>query len=248
MRKKIVAGNWKMNKTPKEAVALVEQLKAIANSEDVDVVVCPTAVCLPAVVEAVKGSNIQVGAQNMFYEENGAFTGEIAPSMLTELGVKYVILGHSERRQYFGETDITVNKKVLKAIEHNLIPIVCVGETLEEREQNITIDLMRIQTKIAFKDVKAEDAAKSVIAYEPVWAIGTGKTATSEQAEEVCAAIRVVMSEIYNQEVADAVRIQYGGSVNGANANELFNMGNIDGGLVGGASLTEAFGGIVNYK
>ena len=248
MRRKIVAGNWKMNKTPKEAVALVEQLKAVANSEDVDVVVCPTAVCLPAVIEAVKGSNIQVGAQNMFYEENGAFTGELAPSMLTELGVKYVILGHSERRQYFGETDITVNKKVLKAIEHNLIPIVCVGETLEEREQNITIDLMRIQTKIAFKDVKAKDAAKSVIAYEPVWAIGTGKTATSEQAEEVCAAIRVVMGEIYNQEVAEAVRIQYGGSVNGANANELFNMGNIDGGLVGGASLTEAFGGIVNYK
>ncbi|HHX59911.1 MAG TPA: triose-phosphate isomerase [Epulopiscium sp.] len=248
MRKKIVAGNWKMNKTPKEAVALVEQLKKVANSEDVDVIVCPTAICLPAVVEAVKGSNIQVGAQNMYFEENGAFTGELAPNMLTELGVKYVVLGHSERRQYFGETDVTVNKKVLKAIEHGLIPIVCVGETLEEREQNITIDLMRIQTKIAFKDVKAEDAAKAVIAYEPVWAIGTGKTATSEQAEEVCAAIRAVVGEIYTKEVAEAVRIQYGGSVNGANANELFNMGNIDGGLVGGASLTDAFGGIVNYK
>lgn len=248
MRRKIVAGNWKMNKTPQEAVALVEQLKKVANSEEVDVIVCPTAICLPAVVEAVKGSNIQVGAQNMYFEENGAFTGEIAPNMLTELGVKYVVLGHSERRQYFGETDVTVNKKVLKAIEHGLIPIVCVGETLEEREQNITIDLMRIQTKIAFKDVKAEDAAKSVIAYEPVWAIGTGKTATSEQAEEVCAAIRAVVGEIYTKEVAEAVRIQYGGSVNGANANELFNMGNIDGGLVGGASLTDAFGGIVNYK
>ncbi len=248
MRRKIVAGNWKMNKTPKEAVALIEELKAVTNNEDVDVVVCPTAVCLPAVLEAVKGSNIQVGAQNMYFEEYGAFTGELAPNMLTELGVKYVIIGHSERRQYFGETDITVNKKVLKAIEHGLTPIVCVGETLEEREQNITIDLMRIQTKIAFKDVKAEDAAKSVIAYEPVWAIGTGKTATSEQAEEVCAAIRAVVAEIYTQEVADAVRIQYGGSVNGANANELFNMGNIDGGLVGGASLTDAFGGIVNYK
>lgn len=248
MRKKIVAGNWKMNKTPQEAAALVEQLKKVANSEAVDVVVCPTAVCLPAVVEAVKGSNIEVGAQNMYYEENGAYTGELAPNMLTAIGVKYVIIGHSERRQYFGETDITVNKKVLKAIEHNLIPIVCIGETLEQREQNITIDLMRIQTKIAFKDVKAEDAAKTVIAYEPVWAIGTGKTATSEQAEEVCAAIRDVMAEIYNKEVAQAVRIQYGGSVNGANANELFNMGNIDGGLVGGASLTEAFGDIVNYK
>ncbi len=248
MRRKIVAGNWKMNKTPKEAVALIETLKAVVKSDDVDVVVCPTAVCLPAVLEAVKGSNIEVGAQNMYFEENGAFTGELAPNMLTELGVKYVVLGHSERRQYFGETDVTVNKKVLKAIEHGLIPIVCVGETLEEREQNITIDLMRIQTKIAFKDVKAEDAAKSVIAYEPVWAIGTGKTATSAQAEEVCAAIRVVVAEIYSQEVADAVRIQYGGSVNGDNANELFNMGNIDGGLVGGASLTDAFGGIVNYK
>ncbi len=248
MRKKIIAGNWKMNKTPQEAVALVEQLKKVADSEDVDVVVCPTAVCLPAVLEAVKGSNIEVGAQNMYFEENGAFTGELAPNMLTELGVKYVILGHSERRQYFGETDVTVNKKVLKAIEHKLIPIICVGETLEEREQNITIDLMRIQTKIAFKDVKAEDAAKAVIAYEPVWAIGTGKTATSEQAEEVCAAIREVVGEIYSTEVAEAVRIQYGGSVNGSNANELFNMGNIDGGLVGGASLTDAFGGIVNYK
>lgn len=248
MRRKIIAGNWKMNKTPQEAVALVEELKAVTKNDDVDVVVCPTAVCLPAVVEAAKGSHIKVGAQNMYFEENGAFTGEIAPNMLTELGVKYVVLGHSERRQYFGETDVTVNKKVLKAIEHNLIPIVCVGETLEEREQNITIDLMRIQTKIAFKDVKAEDAAKSVIAYEPVWAIGTGKTATSEQAEEVCAAIREVMAEIYSKEVADAVRIQYGGSVNGANANELFNMGNIDGGLVGGASLTAAFGDIVNYK
>lgn len=248
MRKKIIAGNWKMNKTPSEAVALVEELKKVANTNEVDVVVCPTSVCLPAVVEAVKGSHISVGAQNMYFEENGAFTGEIAPNMLTELGVKYVVLGHSERRQYFGETDVTVNKKVHKAIEYNLIPIICVGETLEEREQNITIDLMRIQTKIALKDVKAEDAAKAVIAYEPVWAIGTGKTATSEQAEEVCAAIRQVIAEIYNQEVADAIRIQYGGSVNGGNANELFNMGNIDGGLVGGASLTAAFGEIVNYK
>ena len=248
MRRKIVAGNWKMNKTPKQAVELIGELRQVVNNDEVDVIVCPTAVCLPAVLEAVKGTNIQVGAQNMYFEENGAFTGEIAPSMLTELGVKYVIIGHSERRQYFGETDVTVNKKVLKAIEHGLVPIVCVGETLEQREQDITIDLMRIQTKIAFKDVKAEDAAKSVIAYEPVWAIGTGKTATSEQAEEVCAAIREVVAEIYTQEVADAVRIQYGGSVSGDNANELFNMGNIDGGLVGGASLSDAFGGIVNYK
>lgn len=248
MRKKIIAGNWKMNKTVDEAVALVEQLKQVANSSEVDVVVCPPYVCIPAVVEAVKGSNIEVGAQNMHFEESGAFTGEVAPSMLTSLGVKYVIIGHSERRQYFAETDETVNKKVIKAIEHNLVPILCVGETLEQREQGITVDLVRLQTKIALKDVKEEDAKKVVIAYEPIWAIGTGRTATSEQAEEVCCAIRKVIAEIYNQEVADAVRIQYGGSVNGGNANELFNMGNIDGGLVGGASLTEGFGEIVNYK
>ena len=247
MRKKIVAGNWKMNMTPAKAVELINSLKDKINSEAVEVVVCPTYVCLPAVLEAVKGTNIGVGAQNMHFEENGAYTGEIAPSMLTELGVKYVIIGHSERRQYFAETDETVNKKTLKAIEHGLVPIVCVGESLEEREQGVTIDLVRLQTKIALKDVTAEDAKKVVIAYEPIWAIGTGRTATSEQAEEVCAAIRQVVAEIYCQEVADEVRVQYGGSVNGGNANELFNMGNIDGGLVGGASLKEEFTSIVNY-
>ena len=247
MRRKIVAGNWKMNMTPAKAVELIDSLKETLNQEAVDVVVCPPFVCLPAVLEAVKGTNIGVGAQNMHFEENGAYTGEIAPSMLTELGVKYVVLGHSERRQYFAETDETVNKKTLKAIEHGLVPIVCVGESLEERQQGVTIDLVRLQTKIALKDVKAEDAKNVVIAYEPIWAIGTGMTATSEQAEEVCAAIRQVVCEIYNQEVADAVRIQYGGSVNGGNANELFNMGNIDGGLVGGASLKPEFTSIVNY-
>ena len=247
MRKKIVAGNWKMNMTPVKAVELINTLKDKINTPDVEVVVCPPYVCLPAVLEAVKGTNIGVGAQNMHFEENGAYTGEIAPSMLVELGVKYVIIGHSERRQYFAETDLTVNKKVLKAIEHDLVPILCVGESLEEREQGVTIDLVRLQTKIALKDVKAEDAKKVVIAYEPIWAIGTGRTATSEQAEEVCAAIRQVVAEIYSQEVADAVRVQYGGSVNGGNANELFNMGNIDGGLVGGASLKEEFVSIVNY-
>ena len=168
--------------------------------------------------------------------------------MLVELGVKYVILGHSERRQYFAETDQTVNKKTLKALEHGLVPVVCVGESLEERQQGVTIDLVRLQTKIALKDVTAEDAKKVVIAYEPIWAIGTGMTATSAQAEEVCAAIRQVIAEVYSQEVADAVRVQYGGSVNGGNANELFNMGNIDGGLVGGASLKPEFASIVNYK
>lgn len=248
MRKKIVAGNWKMNMTPAKAVELIDSLKNEINTNEVDVVVCPPFVCLPAVLEAVKGTNIGVGAQNMHFEENGAYTGEIAPSMLVELGVKYVIIGHSERRQYFAETDETVNKKTLKAIEHGLVPVVCVGESLEEREQGVTIDLVRLQTKIALKDVKAEDAKKVVIAYEPIWAIGTGRTATSAQAEEVCAAIREVVAEVYGKEVADEVRVQYGGSVNGGNANELFNMGNIDGGLVGGASLKPEFASIVNYK
>ena len=248
MRKKIVAGNWKMNMTPATAVELINSLKNEINTNEVDVVVCPPYVCLPAVLEAVKDTNIAVGAQNMHFEENGAYTGEIAPSMLVELGVKYVVIGHSERRQYFAETDETVNKKTLKAIEHGLVPVVCVGESLEEREQGVTIDLVRLQTKIALKDVKAEDAKKVVIAYEPIWAIGTGRTATSAQAEEVCKAIRDVVAEVYGNEVAEEVRVQYGGSVNGANANELFNMGNIDGGLVGGASLKPEFASIVNYK
>lgn len=248
MRKKIIAGNWKMNMTPAKSVELINSLKNEINTDEVDVVVCPPFVCLPTVLEAVKGTNIAVGAQNMHFEENGAYTGEIAPSMLVELGVKYVILGHSERRQYFAETDQTVNKKTLKALEHGLVPVVCVGESLEERQQGVTIDLVRLQTKIALKDVSAEDAKKVVIAYEPIWAIGTGMTATSAQAEEVCAAIRQVIAEVYSQEVADAVRVQYGGSVNGGNANELFNMGNIDGGLVGGASLKPEFASIVNYK
>ena len=247
MRKKIVAGNWKMNMTPAKATELVALLKDKINTEAVDVVVCPPFVCLPAVLEAVKGTHIAVGAQNMHFEEKGAFTGEIAPDMLVELGVKYVILGHSERRQYFAETDETVNKKMLKAFEHGLTPIVCVGESLEQREQGVTIDLIRAQVKIAFKDVKPEDAKKAVIAYEPIWAIGTGKTATSAQAEEVCKAIRDVVAEVYGKDVADEVRVQYGGSVNAGNANELFNMGNIDGGLVGGASLKEDFASIVNY-
>lgn len=247
MRKKIIAGNWKMNKTPKEAVELVNLLKDKVDTDKVDVVFCPTFVCLDAVLKATEGTKIAVGAQNMYFEENGAYTGEIAPNMLTEMGVKYVIIGHSERRQYFAETDESVNKKVLTAIKHNLIPIICVGESLKEREQGITIDLVRLQTKIALKDVSPEDAKKVVIAYEPIWAIGTGKTATSEQAEEVCREIRRVIAEIYSQEVADAVRIQYGGSVNGGNANELFNMGNIDGGLVGGASLKSEFADIINY-
>lgn len=248
MRKMIIAGNWKMNKTPKEAMALIEELKPLVKNEEVDVVFCPPYVSLMLAVEAAKDSNIEIGAQNMYFEEGGAFTGEIAPNMLTELGVKYVILGHSERREYFGETNEIVNKKVLKAIEHDLTPIICCGETLEQREQGITVDLVRTQIKVALKDVSAEDAKDTVIAYEPIWAIGTGVTATSQQAEEVCAAIRQVIGEIYSGDVAGAIRIQYGGSVNAGNANELFAMENIDGGLVGGASLKADFGKVVNYK
>ena len=248
MRKVIVAGNWKMNKTPREAIELIETLKPLVSErEDVEVVFCPPFISLMVAVEAVKGTNIKIGAQNMYFEENGAYTGEVAPDMIAECGVEYVILGHSERRQYFGETDESINKKVTQAFEHGLKPIICVGETLEQREQGITEDLVRLQTKIALKDISKEDAKKAVIAYEPVWAIGTGKTATSVQAEEVCAAIRRVLSEIYDEETAGEIRIQYGGSVNAGNAAELFAMPNIDGGLVGGASLKADFAKIVNY-
>ncbi len=248
MRKIIVAGNWKMNKTPKETLALIEELKPLVVSDDVEVVFCTPFVSLTTAIEAAKGTNIGIGAQNMYFEENGAFTGEVSPKMLTEIGVKYVVLGHSERRQYFGETDETVNKKVLKALEHGLVPIVCCGESLTQREQGITIDLVRQQIKIAFLNVSKEDAKKSVIAYEPIWAIGTGKVATTQQAQEVCAAIRQVIKEIYDVEVSDAIRIQYGGSVTADSAKELFEQADIDGGLVGGASLKADFGKIVNYK
>lgn len=248
MRKKIIAGNWKMNKTPEEAVALINELKPLVESDEVEVVFCPTAVALIPALEAAKGSNIGIGAQNMYFEENGAYTGEIAPNMLTSIGVKYVIIGHSERREYFGETDLTVNKKVHKALEHGLVPIMCCGETLEQREQGITLDFIRQQIKIGLMNVTKEDMAKVVIAYEPIWAIGTGVTASSEQAEEVCAGIRQCLGEIYDTETAEVVRIQYGGSVSPANAAELFAMKNIDGGLVGGASLKADFGKVVNYK
>ena len=247
-RRKIIAGNWKMNMTPSEAVALVETLKPLVQTDEADVVFCVPAIDLIPVIEAVKGTNIEVGAENMYYEEKGAFTGEISPNMLTDAGVKYVIIGHSERREYFAETDETVNKKVLKAFEHGLTPIICCGETLTQREQGITLDWIRMQVKIAFQTVTAEQAKQAVIAYEPTWAIGTGKTATTEQAEEVCAAIRACIGEVYDEATANAIRIQYGGSVNAANAAELFAQPDIDGGLVGGASLKADFGKIVNYK
>ena len=247
-RRKIVAGNWKMNMTPSEAVKLVETLKPLVASEEVDVVFCVPAIDIIPVMEAVKGSNIQVGAENMYYEEKGAFTGEIAPAMLTDVGVKYVVLGHSERREYFAETDETVNKKMLKAFEHGLTPIMCCGESLEQREQGITMEWIRQQVKVGFLNVTAEQAKTAVIAYEPIWAIGTGRTATTEQAQEVCAEIRKLIAEIYDEATAEAIRIQYGGSVNAKTAADLFAQADIDGGLVGGASLKEEFGQIVNYK
>lgn len=247
-RKKIIAGNWKMNKTPSEAVALVNELKPLVANDEVDVVFCVPAIDIIPAMEAAKGSNINIGAENMYYEESGAYTGEIAPNMLTDAGVKYVVIGHSERREYFAETDETVNKKVLKALEHGITPIVCCGESLTQRKQGIYIDWIRMQIKIAFQNVTADQAKTAVIAYEPIWAIGTGETATSDQAEEVCAAIRTCIREVYDEATAEAIRIQYGGSVNAGNAAELFGKPDIDGGLVGGASLKADFGKIVNYK
>lgn len=234
--------------TPSEAVALVNELKPLVANEDVDVVFCVPAIDIIPAMEAAKGSNICIGAENMYYEEKGAYTGEISPNMLVDAGVKYVIIGHSERREYFAETDETVNKKVLKAFEHGITPIVCCGETLTQREQGITIDWIRQQIKIAFLNVTADQAKTAVIAYEPIWAIGTGKVATTEQAEEVCAAIRVCIGEIYDEATAEAIRIQYGGSVSASSAPELFAQPDIDGGLVGGASLKPDFGKIVNYN
>ena len=248
MRKKIIAGNWKMNKTPSEAVALINELKPLVQNEDVDVVFCVPAISIVPAMEAAKGTYINIGAENMYFEESGAYTGEIAPNMLTDVGVKYVIIGHSERREYFAETDATVNKKVLKAFEHGITPIMCCGESLEQREQGITMDWIRQQVKVGLQNVTAEQAKTMVIAYEPIWAIGTGKTATSEQAQEICKGIRDCVAEIYDTDTAEAIRIQYGGSVNAGNAAELFAMGDIDGGLVGGASLKPDFGKIVNYK
>jgi triosephosphate isomerase len=219
----------------------------LVKNDAVDVVYCVPAIDIVPVVEAVKGSNVQVGAENMYFEEKGAYTGEISAEMLLDAGVKYVIIGHSERRDYFKECDCLLNKKVKKAIEAGLTPILCCGESLEQREMGVTMDWIRLQIKSDLKDVAADDVKNLVIAYEPIWAIGTGKTATTEQAEEVCKGIRDCIAEIYDEATAEAVRIQYGGSVNAGNAAELFAQPDIDGGLVGGASLKADFGSIVNY-
>ena len=247
MRKKIIAGNWKMNKTPSEAVELAKMLKAKVDTDKSDVVFCVPAIDIIPVGEVIKGTNIALGAENVYFEDKGAYTGEISAPMLKDAGVKYVIVGHSERRQYFGETDEDVNKKIKKILEYGMTPIMCCGETLEQREMDITIEHIRMQIKKGLYGLTAEDAEKVVIAYEPIWAIGTGKTATSQQAQEVCADVRKVVGEVYGADTAEKIRIQYGGSVNGKNAAELFAMADIDGGLVGGASLKEDFENIVNY-
>ena len=236
-RRKIVAGNWKMNMTPSEAVALVNTLKPLVASDETDVVFCVPAIDIIPVAEACKGTNIAVGAENMYYEEKGAYTGEIAPNMLTDAGVKYVIIGHSERREYFAETNETVNLKAHAAFKYGLKPIICVGESLLQRDEGVTAEHVRYQVKVALKDLSAEQVESLIIAYEPIWAIGTGRTATTEQAQEVCKIIRDTVCELYGNATADKVRIQYGGSVNAQTAQALFSMPDIDGGLVGGASL-----------
>ena len=245
-RKRIIAGNWKMNKTPSEAVELVNLLKDLVKNDDVDVVYCVPAIDIVPVVEAVKGTNVQVGAENFYIEDKGAYTGEISAPMLVDAGVKYVIIGHSERREYFKEDDAFLNKKVKKAIASGLTPILCCGETLEQREMGVTMDWIRLQIKSDLAGVAADDVKNLVIAYEPIWAIGTGKTATSDQAEEVCKGIRELIAEVYDTDTAEAVRIQYGGSMNAGNAKELLAKPNIDGGLIGGASLKAEFGQVVN--
>jgi triosephosphate isomerase len=233
----MAAGNWKMNKTPAEAVAFVEGLKPLVAQATTEVVVGVPFVALSGVTAAAKGSNIKVAAQNVHWEANGAYTGEISCGMLKEMGVNYVIVGHSERREYFGETNEMINKKARAILDAGMLPIICCGETLTQREQGVTAEHVRYQIKVALLGLSAEEVGKSVIAYEPIWAIGTGKTASDEQAEEVCAVIRVLLVELYGEAVAQTTRILYGGSVNAGNAKALFGMPNIDGGLVGGASL-----------
>ena len=247
-RKKIIAGNWKMNKTPSEAVELVELLKPLVQNDDVDVVYCVPAIDIVPVAEAVKGTNVAVGAENFYIEDKGAFTGETSAPMLLDAGVKYVIIGHSERREYFKEDDAFLNKKVKKAFEAGLTPILCCGESLELRERNAYKDWINLQIKADLEGVTAEQVASMVIAYEPIWAIGTGKTATADQAQEVCAMIRNTIAEIYDTDTAEKVRIQYGGSMNAGNCKELLAKPDIDGGLIGGAALKADFGDIVNYN
>ena len=240
-RKTVIAGNWKMNMTATETKKFAEDLKKIMpRAKWCDTLICVPACNISTAMKAFKDLRISVGAENVYFEEKGAYTGEISADMLKDLGVKYVIIGHSERRQYYNETDFTVNKKVHAAINAGLFPIICVGESLQQREEGVTEELVRMQTKIALRDVTAEQMANVVIAYEPIWAIGTGKTATADQAEEVCAQIRKVIGEVYGEAVAEAVTVQYGGSMNAKNCEELLSKKDVDGGLIGGAALKAA--------
>ncbi len=246
LRKAVIAGNWKMNKTPSEATTLLNEIAPLVKDADCEVIACVPYVDIAAAVEATKGTNIKIGAENAHWEEKGAFTGEISTGMLKEIGVEYVVLGHSERRQYFGETDETVNKRTKAVLNAGLKPIVCVGELKWERECGITEEVVARQIKLDLWDVTAEQLKNVIIAYEPVWAIGTGLTATDDQAEEVCAFIRATLAKLYSKEAADGVTIQYGGSMNDGNAQGLLSKENIDGGLIGGASLVaEKFAAIV---
>ena len=248
MRKPIIAGNWKMNKTPAEAVELVKGLIPLVKDAKCDVVVCPTAVCLSAVAEVIKGTNIKLGAQNVHFAEKGAYTGELSADMLKAVGCEYVIVGHSERRQYFGETDKTVNLRATAAVKAGLTAIICVGEMKDERVDGYTDIIVAYQTKMALKGLTAEELDHVVIAYEPVWAIGTGLTATDEQANETIGVIRKAIAEVYGDDVAQKVRIQYGGSMKGSNVKGLMAQPEIDGGLIGGASLkAEDFAQVVNF-
>lgn len=237
LRKAVIAGNWKMNKTRPEAKALIGELAPLVKDADCGVVICVPYTNLETALEATKGTNIGVGAENCHWAESGAFTGEISARMLAEMGVQYVVIGHSERRQYFGETDVTVQKRVRAALDAGLTVILCVGELLEQREAGITEEIVGMQTKVALGGVTKEELAKIILAYEPVWAIGTGRTATPEQAEEVCAAIRATVSDMFGAEVAENLRVLYGGSMNEGNAALLLAEPDIDGGLIGGAAL-----------
>ena len=249
MRKKVIAGNWKMNMLPNEAIKFIQEFAPLVKDSENEVILCVPYTDLFYVLLNTQDTNIKVGAQNMHFEESGAYTGEISAKMLKSIGVKYVIIGHSERRAYFAETDETVNKKVKTALANDLIPIVCVGETLEQREEGLTKEIITNQTRLALEGLSKEQVEKVIIAYEPIWAIGTGKTATSEDANESVKAIREEISKIYGQNTAERVIIQYGGSVKSSNAKELFTTSDIDGGLVGGASLKpEEFAKIVNYN
>lgn len=249
MRKILIAGNWKMNNDVKESLKLAKALKASDLDRNVDVLICPPFTSIYALIDELKNSSIKVGAQNMHFEDSGAFTGEVSPLMLKSLGVEYVIIGHSERRQYFGETDKIVNKKIITALKHDLKPILCVGESLEQRESGVEKETVKNQLIKDLDMVINDDAMNIVVAYEPIWAIGTGKTATSEQANEMSFYIRSVLAEIFTMEIADDMIIQYGGSVKESNANEIMSQSDIDGALVGGASLkADEFIKIVNFK